>query len=110
MLDKVVNHPGQPTAALPRQIPVSFAKNHRRRFEPGRPRFVLPPFAASPMMRLLFFALAGLVAAVYGVVRHYTTSPAPMLVPVPPSTVPTYDADAGEWPVPERWLDDAGGT
>jgi len=91
-------------------MPVSFAKNRRRRFEPGRPRFVLPPFAASPMVRLLLFAVAGLLAAVYGVVRHCTTSSPPMFVPRSPATAPTYDADAGEWPVPERWLEDGGGT
>jgi hypothetical protein len=89
---------------------VSFAKNRRRRFEPGRPRFVLPPFAASPMLRLVFFALAALLAALYGVVRHYTTPTPTMFVPLSPATAPTYDADAGEWPVPERWLEDGGGT
>jgi hypothetical protein len=90
---------------------VSFIKNTttRRRFEPGRARFVLPPFVASPMLRLFLFALAALLAAVYGLVRHYTVPPPPLFVPAPPKAAPTYDADAGEWPVPETWLDDGGG-
>jgi hypothetical protein len=89
-------------------IAVSFTKNTRRRFESGRARFVLPPFGASPMVRLLVFALAALVGAVYGLVRHYT-----MPTPTPPPPVlaapaPTYDADAGEIPVPEMYLQDGG--
>jgi hypothetical protein len=99
-----------PGETLAYSVSVSFAKNRRRRFEPGRPRFVLPPFAASPMVRLVAFALAALVAAVYGVVRHYTAPTLPMFFPALPAPAPTYDADAGEWPVPERWLDDGGGT
>ena len=89
-------------------IAVSFTKNDRRRFEPSRARFVLPSFATSPMVRLFVFALAALVGAVYGLVRHYT-----MPVPTPPQPVlaapaPTYDADAGEYPVPEMYLQDGG--
>jgi hypothetical protein len=90
-------------------IAVSFAKNDRRRFEPGRARFVLPRFGTSPMVRLVVFALAALLAAVYGLVRHYTVPMPPMLVPVPPAPAPTYDADAGEMPVPEMYLHDEGG-
>jgi hypothetical protein len=87
---------------------VSFAKNKRRRFEPSRARFVLPHFAASPMPRLVFFALMALAAALYGIVRHYTTTPPPMVVPYHPPPAPTYDADAGEYPVPEEYLTDGG--
>jgi hypothetical protein len=88
---------------------VSFTKNDRRRFAPARARFVLPPLAASPMLRLLAFALVAFGAAVYGLVRHYgTPPPPPMLAPMTPSTAPTYDADAGEMPVPEMYLGDGG--
>jgi hypothetical protein len=90
-------------------IAVSFAKNDRRRFEPGRARFVLPSFVTSPMVRLFVFALAALVAAVYGLLRHYTTPVQPMIVPYTPPPAPTYDADAGEYPVPEWYLQDGGG-
>jgi len=91
-------------------IAVSFAKNDRRRFEPGRARFVLPRFASSPMVRLFVFALAALLGAVYGLVRHYRTPMPPMLVPVTPPPAATYDADAGEMPVPEMYLQGEGGT
>jgi hypothetical protein len=89
-------------------IAVSFAKNDRRRFEPRRARFVLPPLAASPMVRLVVFALAALLAAVYGLVRHYTTPATPMYRTIPPAPAATYDADAGEVPVPEMYLQDGG--
>jgi hypothetical protein len=87
---------------------VSFTKNDRRRFEPQRARFVLPRLAASPMVRLFVFALAALTAAVYGLVRHYTPPmpPTPQPVTAPPAA--TYDADAGEIPIPEMYLQDGG--
>jgi len=80
---------------------VSFAKDNRRRFVAGRRRFVLPPLAASPMMRVLVLALAGAVLAAWALLRHYTRELPPVRVPVTPSTAPTYDPDAGEMPVPE---------
>jgi hypothetical protein len=84
---------------------VSFTKDNRRRFEPGRSRFVLPSFLASPMVRLLAFALVAAVGAAWALIRHYTVTMPPMHVPVAPAPVPapTFDADAGEIPVPE-WL------
>lgn len=88
---------------------MSFTKNTRRRFEPGRARFVLPRLAASPMMRLFVFALVALVAAVYGLVRHYTMPAPPTPIPFTPPPAPTYDADAGEYPVPESYFSDGGG-
>jgi hypothetical protein len=62
------------------------------------------------MLRLYVFALAALLAAVYGLVRHYTTPALPMYRTVTPPPAPTYDADAGEIPVPEMFLSDGGGT
>jgi hypothetical protein len=83
---------------------VSFTKPTRRRFEPGRAHFVLPRLFASPMTRLFVFALAALLAAVYGLVRHYTMhAPTPPVATIAPPA-PTYDADAGEYPVPENYL------
>jgi hypothetical protein len=50
-------------------------------------------------------------AAGWGVVRHFTHVPPPMIVPVGPASVPpapTYDIEAGELPVPETLEPDAG--
>ncbi|HEY8091815.1 MAG TPA: hypothetical protein VIF09_28330 [Polyangiaceae bacterium] len=80
---------------------MSFIKSPRRRFEAGRSRFVLPPLFASPLARYVVYALVALVAAVYGIVRHYSITLPPMHRPVPPAPAATYDADAGELPVPE---------
>jgi hypothetical protein len=82
---------------------VSFAKDNRRRFAPGRATFVLPPFLASPIVRLVAFALVAAIAAAWILVAHCTSTPAPMRVPVAPTpaSAPTFDADAGEIPVPE---------
>ena len=84
---------------------MSFAKDTRRRPEPPPRRHVLPPFLASPFATLAALALAAIAAAAWGLVRHYTVVLPPMHVPVPASAgaapAPTYDADAGELPVPE---------
>jgi hypothetical protein len=84
---------------------VSFAKDNRRRTGPPPARFVLPPFIASPLLRLVAFALLAAIAAAWALARHYGTRMPPMLVPgtaTPASApAPTYDADAGEIPVPE---------
>jgi hypothetical protein len=82
-------------------ITVSFTKSPRRRFEAGRRRFKLPPLLASPFVRYFAYALVALAAAAYGIVRHYTVTLPPMHRYVAPPPVPTYDADAGELPVPE---------
>ena len=52
-------------------------------------------------VRTLFFAGVAIVGAAWALHRHYTHVPAPMLVPAAPRPAPTYDADAGEMPVPE---------
>jgi hypothetical protein len=61
---------------------------------------------AARMPRLVVVRAIGLavlvsIAAAWGLIYHYAYSPAPMLVPAPPAAVPTYDADAGELPVPD---------
>jgi hypothetical protein len=53
--------------------------------------------------RTVVVALAALLFCVWALVRHYTFVPKPMLVPAAPSAAPTYDADAGETPVPELY-------
>jgi hypothetical protein len=86
---------------------VTFAKKSRR-FDPSRTRFVLPPLVASPMLRLFAFGLIALVGAVYALVRHYTIDLPPMRVPVTPPPAATYDADAGEIPVPDIYRGEGG--
>ncbi len=83
---------------------MSFVKDdrNRRRSPTGQPRFVLPPLLASPIVRLVAFALAAAIAAVWALVYHYTREVPPMRVPVAaPRAAPTFDPDAGEMPVPE---------
>jgi hypothetical protein len=60
------------------------------------------------MVRLFVFALAAFVGAVYGLVRHYTMPVPTPPQPVLPAPAPTYDADAGEYPVPETYFLDGG--
>ncbi len=81
---------------------MAFAKQERRRFDAsGGARFKLPKLPPAAVVRFFVLALVGVAAAVWGIVHHYTTQPPPMRVPVTPSAAPTYDADAGEIPVPE---------
>jgi hypothetical protein len=84
---------------------MSFAK------KPDRPR--LPALrGAQPsrvpfglLARTLLFGLLAIAGAIWGLVRYYTHTPPPLRVPVAPA--PTYDADAGETPVPDWAEDDA---
>jgi hypothetical protein len=88
---------------------MAFAKQERRRFDArGGTRFRLPKLPPAAVVRFFVLALVGVVAAVWAIVHHCTTSLPPMRVPVVPSLVrgapsaaPTYDADAGELPAPE---------
>jgi hypothetical protein len=89
-------------------ITVSFAKDNRRRFEPRRARFVLPPFVASPMLRLIVLAVAAILGAAWALASHASRKMPPMYRPLDPPPAPTYDADAGEVPVPDFFLGDGG--
>jgi hypothetical protein len=81
---------------------MAFAKQEHRRFDArGGSRSKLPKTPPGAVVRFFFLALVGVVAAVWGIVHHYTTHPPPMRVPVTPSAAPTYDSDAGEVPAPE---------
>ena len=82
---------------------MSFSKNDRRRFDPHRAqRFVLPRRPPWNIVRIVLLALLGTGAAVWALTRHYTADLPPMRVPVPPvAPAATYDADAGELPVPD---------
>lgn len=53
--------------------------------------------------RIVFLALFSILGALWALHRYYTHPREPMVVHVPASA-PTYDADAGEYPVPEEYL------
>ena len=80
---------------------MSFTPNPRRRFDPHRARFVLPPFAASPLMRVVLLAVMGILAAAWALASHTSREMPPLRRPIAPAPASTYDADAGEMPVPE---------
>ncbi|MGH7271928.1 MAG: hypothetical protein ACREJ3_15980 [Polyangiaceae bacterium] len=63
------------------------------------------PWSIFPALRTLLFGLVAIVGAVWGLVRHCTQPLPPLRVPAVPATAPTYDADAGERPVP-GWLEE----
>jgi hypothetical protein len=52
------------------------------------------------VIRVVLFAALAIGGAMWGLHRHMTQTPAPLRVPVP-APAPTFDADAGELPVPE---------
>jgi len=65
------------------------------------------PVPRGLLVRALLFGLLAILGAAWALHRHYTVTPPPMLVPVTPRAAPAYDADAGEIPVPDEWLDPA---
>jgi hypothetical protein len=87
---------------------VSFIRDNRRKFDPGRALFTLPRFAVSPMMRVVLLAVVGILGAAWALAYHATATMPPLRVPVEPKPAPTYDADAGEIPVPDFYLQDGG--
>jgi hypothetical protein len=81
---------------------VSFAKKDRRRFDPHQVhRFVLPRWPPVQIVRVVLLAALGAIAAGWAIAYHYSVRLPPMLKPVPAAPSATYDADAGEMPVPE---------
>jgi hypothetical protein len=79
---------------------VSFAKRPDR----NPPRWLQRRPSRVPAALFLRTALLGVIAiggAAWALVRHYTHESPPMTVPVQPRPAPTYDADAGEFPVPD---------
>jgi hypothetical protein len=61
------------------------------------------------LVRTFVLGVLAILGAAWGLARHLTASPPPMLVPRAPRPAPTYDADAGELPVPE-WFESAPGA
>jgi len=78
---------------------VSFARKRVPSRPLARPRvFGLPP---GFFLRAALFGAIAIAGAAWALVRHYTHPLPPLRVPLTPSPAPTYDADAGELPVPE---------
>lgn len=74
----------------------------RRSFDPQRlTRFALPARPTWGLVRVVLFAVAAVLAAAWGLASHWGSRPAPMLVPAHAAPSATYDADAGEIPVPD---------
>ena len=81
---------------------MGFAKQDRRPFDPRRPkRFALPRLPPVPVVRIVLLAIVSAVAAGWALAHHYSVHFMPMEVPATPRAAPTFDADAGELPVPE---------
>jgi hypothetical protein len=53
------------------------------------------------LVRTVLIGLLAIAGAAWALVRHYTHTLPPMRVPVP-REAPTYDADAGEFPIPDE--------
>jgi hypothetical protein len=53
------------------------------------------------LVRTILVAVLAIGGAAWALVRHYTQTPPPLRVPVAPREAPTFDADAGEVPVPD---------
>jgi hypothetical protein len=86
-------------ARLNRNVP--FAKKNPKTLDLARARFRLPRIPPPTLLRLVVLAVGALVFATWALVRHYSRPFPPLVVPRTPSSAPTYDADAGEIPVPE---------
>jgi hypothetical protein len=80
---------------------VSFAKKTVR--PQPRPRTRVSG-APGLLLRALLLGAIAIAGAAWALVRHYTHPLPPLRVPLTPSSAPTYDADAGEMPVPELEL------
>jgi hypothetical protein len=81
---------------------MSFIKKPERPAK--KPAFAVKGAARVPSGLLLRTLLVGLLAifgAAWALARHYTQTLPTMRVPVAPREAPTFDADAGEFPVPD---------
>jgi hypothetical protein len=78
---------------------MSFAKKPERPVK--RPALRGAPVPSGLLLRTVVVGLLAIAGAAWGLVRHYTHTLPPLRVPVAPREAPTFDADAGEIPVPE---------
>jgi hypothetical protein len=81
-------------------IAVSFARKPRP-FNASRSRFRLPRTPPATIVRVILLATFAIAASAWALAYHFTHLLPPLRVPVAPTAAPTYDADAGEIPVPE---------
>ena len=58
------------------------------------------------VLRTILFGLVAIAGAAGALARHCTLQPEPLRVPVA-RAAPTYDADAGEFPVPDFYTTEA---
>ena len=81
---------------------MSFAKNRGRR-RPARLDLRSTRTPVTLLLRALLVGALAIAGAAWALARHCSYVPPPLRVPVAPREAPTYDADAGEVPVPD-WL------
>lgn len=78
---------------------MSFIKKPER--PATRPTFRGAPVLSGLLLRTLLVGLLAILGAAWALVRHYTHTLPPLRVPLAPREAPTFDADAGELPVPD---------
>jgi hypothetical protein len=80
-------------------IVMSFLKNNRRTFQPGRPRFLLPHLSPT-IVRVVFLAACSIAGAAWALQRHLTRQLPSLLAPANGTAAdPSYDPDANEIPI-----------
>jgi hypothetical protein len=82
---------------------MSFTKKPER---PRKPILRGASVSSGLLARTLLVAVLAIVGATWALVRHYTQTLPPLRVPVAPREAPTFDADAGEVPVPDLFAPD----
>jgi hypothetical protein len=89
---------------------MSFATKPKRRASRASvaARFGGASLSRGLLVRTLIVGFIAIGGAAWALDRHYTHVLPPMRVPVVPREAPTFDADAGETPVPDFFMDDAG--
>lgn len=78
---------------------MSFIKKPERPAK--KPTFRGAPVPSGLLLRTLLVGLLAIFGAAWALARHYTQTLPPLRVPVPTRAAPTFDADAGEFPVPD---------
>jgi hypothetical protein len=71
-----------------------------------KPNFRGAPVSSGLLLRTLLVGLLAIFGAAWALVRHYTQTLPPLREPVAPREAPTFDADAGELPVPDLVVPD----
>jgi hypothetical protein len=83
---------------------VTFAKKPSR--SPSRRLLRASRYSTTGALRTVFFGVLAIAGAAWALARHYTHTLPPLRVPFVPAAAPTYDADAGETPVPDTLAPD----